>query len=210
MKNEWSGFKGKFWGEVFSSPTLRYLFGFYIFSNRHTRIMKKMIKSHLKDDSMLVDLGAGSGYFTILSAKCNRNASITAVDMSDMMLNRLRSSLIKKKLDKNVTILKENIEHTSIAANTADIIIISNVLHELKDPRDIVEEMNRILKPGGIILASEFLDNDFGRKFLSHHEDEVHGPYSEKEMFKYFNEKKYFKKVKIDKHINRLLCIVQK
>lgn len=210
MKNEWQGFKGKFWGKVFVSPFLRYVFGFYIFSNKHAKIIKKTIKENLKDGSTLVDLGSGSGFYTILSSKINENGKIIAVDLSNTMLGRLKETMEKKGIGKNVEIRNEDIEHTTIAENTADIIVLSNVLHELKDARDIIKEMNRILKPGGVIIASEFIDNDFGRKFLSHHQDEVHGPYSPVELREFFDESKFFSKIDIDAHLNRVLAIVRK
>ncbi|WP_054740279.1 class I SAM-dependent methyltransferase [Cellulosilyticum ruminicola] len=210
MKNAWSGFKGRFWGKVFASPSLRFIFGFYIFSNKHTRMMKKEIKVNFKGNTTLVDLGAGSGYFTSIAAKTNPNGKIIAVDLSDMMINRLKENLNKKGLGANVTIKKEQIEHTTIKDNSADVIILSNVLHELIDPKNIVNEMNRILKKGGIILASEFIDNPFGRKFLSHHDNEVHGPYSVEEIQHYFGKCGYFREVKIDTDTNRILAIIKK
>ncbi len=204
-------FKREIFGEkVFVSPFLRYVFGFYIFSNKHAKIIKNTLKENLKDNSTLIDLGAGSGFYTVLCSKLNKKCRIVSIDLSSTMLNRLKETLEKNKVGKNVKILKENVEKTSIEENSVDIVILSNVLHELKDPENIVVEMNRILKKGGIIIASEFIDNDFGRKFLSHHDNEVHGPYSESEVREMFEKDNRFSDIYINVHLNRVLAIVRK
>lgn len=207
--NDWSGFKGTFWGYVFRSPFLRYLFGFYIFSNKHGAIVRNLIKKRLKHGGYVVDLGAGSGYYTIMSASINPGVKVSAVDLSETMLNELKGQVARKKLQDQVVIYHENVEKTSIASNTADFIIASNLFHELITPNELIKEMNRLLKKGGVIVVTEFVDNDFGRKFLSHHNNQVHGPYSANEIKQYFVDNG-FSNIEVDEHHNRLLVIVHK
>jgi ubiquinone/menaquinone biosynthesis C-methylase UbiE len=208
-KTTWNGFKGKFWGFVFRSRIMRYLFGFYIFSNKHARQIKKTIKEKLKNGGYCVDLGAGSGFYTLMAAKVHAHAKIAAVDQSEVMLKQLKDLIHKNKLENRVEIYQENVENTSIASGVADLIIASNLLHELKTPDKFIGEMFRILKTDGTIVASEFVDNKFGKKFLSHHKEEVYGPYKLEDLKKYFLNQG-FKNINIGQDNNRLLAIVKK
>ena len=209
VENDWKGLKGRFWSSVFKSRTLRYILGFYIFSNKHAASSKKVLKEVLPEGGHVVDLGAGSGYYTVLATNINNNVRTTAVEISGVMLEKLKKEIQKRGLKERVTVLNENIEHTSIPSNSADLIILSNVLHEVVTPTSLIEEMNRILKKDGVILASEFYNNDFGRKFLSHHNDDVHGPYNVAELRGYFRAGN-FSNIEINHHRNRLLAIVKK
>jgi ubiquinone/menaquinone biosynthesis C-methylase UbiE len=138
VKNDWKGFKGRFWGYVFGSKFLRYVLGFYIFSNKHAAMIKSSLKEKLKNGGHFVDLGAGSGFYTVMATEINKNIKVSAVDISDVMLSKLKDQVEKKNLLNQVSIYKENVEKTSLPSGSADMIMASNLLHELTEPSNLM------------------------------------------------------------------------
>lgn len=209
IKNDWVGPKAKIWGFIFRSKPLRYVLGFYVFSNKQARVIKRLLRERLSKQGHVVDLGAGSGFYTAVAARMNKQVRVSAVDLSEAMLAKLEAQIEKKRLRDRVTIYRENVEQTSLRSNSADVIIASNLLHEVKTPMPLMKEMYRLVKDDGVVVATEFVDNPFGRFFLRHHNDDVHGPYGAEELRQAFIESG-FSRVRVDLDRNRLLAIVSK
>ncbi len=105
----------------------------------------------------IVDLGCGTGELSrLLSSHAER---LILVDQSETMLDRARSSLPEDHLEFRLGWL----EHLPSRDREADLIVASMVLHHMPDPLEALQEMRRVLKPGGMLLVAE----------LSHHEEEV-------------------------------------
>jgi len=57
-----------------------------------------------------------------------------------------------------------------------------NVFHELASPRAVLEEMLRVLKPGGWALVTDFRDTRISRLICRSHHEGSHGPFSVQEF----------------------------
>lgn len=102
---------------------------------------------------VVVDFGAGSGYYSLLVAP--KVSKVIAVDIQPEML-AIIDRKIKKNSIKNVELLLGKERDPGLKPSSVDSIILVDVYHELAFPREITRKMIEALKPGGRIIFVEF------------------------------------------------------
>lgn len=105
----------------------------------------------------LVDLGTGTGrVLEVLAPHCLTGIGI---DLSREMLDIARANLEKADL-RHCMVRQGDITQVPLAAGSADVVTIHQVLHYAADPAQVVAEAARILRPGGLLLAIDFAPHD--------------------------------------------------
>lgn len=102
----------------------------------------------------ILDLGAGVGYFTIPAAQ-KTDGTVYALDIERKMLEVLQQRVTANGL-KNVECIEGPIEQVPMKDESVDHIIASMVLHEINPLAKGLEEIKRLLKPGGKCLCMEW------------------------------------------------------
>jgi ubiquinone/menaquinone biosynthesis C-methylase UbiE len=120
--------------------------------------------SEFKVNSIL-DVGAGSGDFIAVLKNVFPKARITGVDPDGESLKEAT----KKYPD--CSFMEMNGEHLEFADNSFDLASISMALHHLPDIQKALNEMQRVVKPGGWIIVNELFSNNLN------HAQEVHKMY---------------------------------
>ncbi len=101
----------------------------------------------------VVDLGTGSGrMLTLLGRKAKMSIGL---DLSHNMLNIARSNVARAGLDK-VELRHGDIFATRLPEQSADLVLVHQVLHYLADPAAAVAEAARLVTPGGRLLIVDF------------------------------------------------------
>lgn len=109
----------------------------------------------------VVDLGAGSGFYTIESAKLvGPKGMVYAVDVQQDLLNKIKNSAGLVGLH-NIEIIWGNIEKiggTKLREGIADRVIISNTLFQVESTEydNLALEVKRILKINGKLLVVDW------------------------------------------------------
>ncbi len=123
---------------------------------------KNIAELGLTDGMKVVDMGAGSGFYTIEAAKkVGARGRVYAVDVQQDILSKLKNSASLAGLH-NVEVVWGNIEKiggTKLREALADRIIISNTLFQVAvaDRDNLALETKRLLKPGGKMLVVEWM-----------------------------------------------------
>ena len=112
----------------------------------------------LKDANLILDVGCGSGMVTRDIAHLTKG-KVVAIDGSKDMI-----SVAKKVLKdcRNVELKVGDAENLPFNDNTFDIVTCNLVLMWANNPQKVLCEMARVIKPGGVVLAS--LEPDYGGK----------------------------------------------
>jgi len=114
----------------------------------------------IKAGSTVVDLGAGTGYFTgRLADQVGPNGRVVAVDIQQGMLDRLRRNLEGRGFS-NVQIVLGKPGDPLIPPNYADLVLLVDVYHEIAQPEAMMEHVRRGLKPGGRVVVIEYRKED--------------------------------------------------
>lgn len=101
-------------------------------------------------ESTVVDVGAGTGQFTVAVAPvCAR---VIAVDVSDVMLDRLRAKVVEVGLS-NVEVVRAGFLSYEHRGDPADLVYSRYALHHLPDFWKVLalSRVRRMLRAGGVL-----------------------------------------------------------
>ncbi|WP_077720561.1 class I SAM-dependent methyltransferase [Novibacillus thermophilus] len=110
----------------------------------------------------VADLGAGSGYFTLPIAKATQT-NVYAVDIEPKMLDELKRRAAAANIH-HIQSVVSDLEDIPLKDDSVDKVMAAFVLHEVGNLSNALQEMKRILKPGGrgLVLEWEAVDTDVG------------------------------------------------
>ncbi len=111
--------------------------------------------------STVLDLGAGTGIFTRAWQAWGARLAVGCEPSPAMRREMLRDHAASGLAARGFAPVAGRAEQIPIAANCADVVWISNVLHHIKDADAWIAETRRVLKPGGLLLVRN-LFSDLG------------------------------------------------
>lgn len=105
---------------------------------------------------VLVDVGAGPGYFSVAAAPLVGPAGkVYAIDISLEMLMKLGQQIYAAGIT-NVEPVLSRETNIPLDGGIADAALLANVLHEAEDPGALLTEVRRMVKGGGRLLVVEW------------------------------------------------------
>jgi ubiquinone/menaquinone biosynthesis C-methylase UbiE len=105
----------------------------------------------------VVDVGAGTGYFSIPIARIIAPAGeVFAVDLQPEMLDLLASKLSGPDAPQNISLQQGSAAKLPLPDASADLVFFANIWHELDDTVAAVREARRLLTPAGKIAILDW------------------------------------------------------
>ena len=119
-----------------------------------------LIKSlPLSHDSVVADIGAGTGYFSFPIARRVPEGRVIAVDIQPEMLDMIEQRREQSGVT-NVETLLGSERDPGLPANAVDLILLVDAYHEFSYPAEMGQAMARALKPGGVLVLIEYRAED--------------------------------------------------
>jgi len=116
----------------------------------------------LRPGMFVADLGSGSGFYTLASAKAvGPEGKVFAIDIQKVLLSKVKDEANRAGLF-NVEIIWGDIEKsggTRLREESLDCIILSNILFQVSDREAVIKEALRILKKGGFSAVIDWSDS---------------------------------------------------
>jgi len=117
---------------------------------------KAVAALQLRTGDVVADIGAGSGYYTmLLSAAVGPKGRVYATDLQPEML-----ALIRKKVEarraSNVELVLGSATESRLPDAALDLALMVDVYHELSEPQAFLKSLQRAIKPGGRLVLIEF------------------------------------------------------
>ena len=111
----------------------------------------EMLRRHLGDYSSLVDAGCGTGYYSRNLLKSGQRG--LGFDISEKMIAKAREKkeALRQELDLSYEI--KDGENLDLTDNSFDRVISVGYLIHLEHPQIALNELYRVLKPGGILVG---------------------------------------------------------
>ena len=122
--------------------------------------VKNLKAFDLRENMIVADLGAGSGFYTIPVAKMVPLGKVYAIEIQKDFLTTINNKAKEAHLN-NIECLLGDVEKiggTKIKDKIIDAVIVSNVLFQVEDKNKFIEEIRRILKSGGKLLLIDWSD----------------------------------------------------
>lgn len=108
-----------------------------------------LVAAQFLTSGYILDIGTGPGLFPIEMAKNCPNVRIMGIDIeSELLIDGARRAK-KNGVDERVSFLKASAECLPFLDNTFDMVISTMSFHQWKNRQTGVNEMRRVLKPGG-------------------------------------------------------------
>lgn len=113
---------------------------------------------NLKKGQVVADFGCGAGFYSLAAAQfVADDGTVYAVDVMPDRLAVTQSSAQHAKL-KNITVVQADLEQPllGIEAAICDVVVISNILHQVSAKEALLRNAYQILKTGGQVLVVEW------------------------------------------------------
>jgi len=121
--------------------------------------VKNLKQFGLREDMVVADLGAGTGFYAISVAQMVPQGKVYAIEVQKDFLATIKNKAKEAHLN-NIECLSGDIEKiggTNIKDEIIDAVIISNILFQVENKDKFIEETKRILKPEGRVLLIDWL-----------------------------------------------------
>jgi precorrin-6B methylase 2 len=113
----------------------------------------------LKPESVVADIGAGTGYYSFRIAPITNKGKVYAVDVQQEMLQIMRDRKAKLN-DQVVEIVKGSSKSVNLPGNSIDLAFMVDVYHELEFPKEVLQSIYESLKKDGKLLLIEYRGED--------------------------------------------------
>jgi ubiquinone/menaquinone biosynthesis C-methylase UbiE len=119
---------------------------------------------HLKKDSRVLEIGCGSGLFSVEVARRVPAGHLGLFDLQAEMLERARRKIQAAGLGKVVGHTQGDARRLALPRGSFDVAFLVAVLGEVPEPRKCLRTLHRVLRPGGLLSITQHLpDPDFSR-----------------------------------------------
>jgi ubiquinone/menaquinone biosynthesis C-methylase UbiE len=138
------------------------------------RPRKDIVKeAGIREGFHVLDYGCGPGsYVKAVSEMVGESGKVYALDIHPSAVESVKRISEKNGLKNVETILSDR--KTGLPGESIDVVLLYDTFHDLEDPNGVLEELNRVLKPNGIL------------SFSDHHmkEDEIISKITDRKLFK--------------------------
>ena len=111
----------------------------------------QVTREYFRPDMQVLEIGCGTGTTAIHHAPHVRQ--IYAIDVSERMLDIAHRKAREAGVD-NITFARGTLPDATISSESFDAVLGLNVIHLMTNWRDVLTEVERILKPGGVFVSS--------------------------------------------------------
>eukprot|EP00879_Flechtneria_rotunda_P025475 GHRR01027074.1.p1 GENE.GHRR01027074.1~~GHRR01027074.1.p1 ORF type:complete len:347 (+),score=95.89 GHRR01027074.1:669-1709(+) len=109
---------------------------------------------------ILIDASCGTGLFTRLFARSCKFSGVVALDFSESMLQQAQQFFAEDPallISTPIVAVRADVGRLPFATGSVDAIHAGAAIHCWPNPQAAMAEISRVLKPGGVFVASTFL-----------------------------------------------------
>jgi len=103
----------------------------------------------------LLEIGPGPGYVGLEVLKKAPLANLTGIEISESMIKTAKLNAKEYHLENKVEYIKGNCDSLPFEENTIDGVFSNGSLHEWENPLKAINEIYRVLKPGGVFCITD-------------------------------------------------------
>lgn len=105
--------------------------------------------------STILDVATGTCDLAIASLRLNPE-KVTGVDISQRMLEEGRKKIYRKGLQEKIELVLGDSEQLPFSDGSFDAVMVAFGVRNFESPEKGIDEMYRVLKPGGVLMVLEF------------------------------------------------------
>ncbi|TDB61161.1 class I SAM-dependent methyltransferase [Arundinibacter roseus] len=116
-------------------------------------------KMPISANSVVADIGAGTGYYAFRIAAAVPQGKVIAVDVQQESVDFMKNKALQEGY-KNVEVVPGGEKSPNLPDNSVDLALMVDVYHELEFPHEMLQAIRRALKPDGKLLLLEYRTED--------------------------------------------------
>lgn len=122
------------------------------------RSIRSFLLQHIADEADVLDVGAGKGWATLLIARERPRCVVHGVDSEMAVVHQLSLKLRRLRRHGATRCCRCSAEQLAdvFGARTHDVTVSVHALHHYMDPFKALQNVRRVLRPGGTVLIAEF------------------------------------------------------
>jgi ubiquinone/menaquinone biosynthesis C-methylase UbiE len=106
---------------------------------------------------LILDLGTGTAQIPIELCRRDPKAQVVALDRAEHMLHLARDNVSRAGLGDRVRLEGGDAKALPYAADTFGAVISNSIVHHIPEPRGVLAEMVRVVRPGGCLFVRDLL-----------------------------------------------------
>lgn len=131
------------------------------------QMFSRLAYTKLENVRWVLDLGSGAGADQTGLLRRFRGARVVSVDCAEQMLMQTRRlRRIERPVDwwrrKRAHVLQAYLEQLPVRSESVDLLWMNDVLQWCEHPEQVMQEAQRVLRPGGLLLFSTLGPNSLG------------------------------------------------
>lgn len=115
---------------------------------------EKIAALSLPDGGMILELGSGTGNFTMIYSRHFHTASLFCVEPDEVMNRKAREKCDRLGLQ-NITIQQESAEHCHFPADPLSACVMMHALYTFEQPEVMLSKVFHQLQPGGYLIICD-------------------------------------------------------
>jgi arsenite methyltransferase len=111
--------------------------------------------AQIKQGDTVIDLGSGAGNDCFVARhECGPEGKVIGIDFTPAMIKKARENVDKLGYN-NVEFREGDIDNMPVSDGIADVVVSNCVLNLVPDKKQVIQEIFRVLKPGGHFSISD-------------------------------------------------------
>lgn len=160
---------------VFSDPEFA-----STYLSKHRKLLARLGKEYCAkllergfEEGMVIDVGCGFGEINLAIAERFPKSRHVGIDLSEPLLDSARESAARRNVADRVEFANADAQNIPYDADSFDVAFSLNMLHIVDEPLNMLDEIERVLKPGGMLYML-----DLRRSWLALFEKEIRASYT--------------------------------
>ncbi len=119
------------------------------------KALRRIVADLIEPEDVVLECACGTGLLsTVIAKKCKQ---LTATDFAPKMLKHAEKNCAEYK---NVQFRQADILSLDYPDNSFDKVVAGNVIHLLDEPMKALNELDRVCKPGGMLIIPTYMNKD--------------------------------------------------
>lgn len=119
------------------------------------KVLRRIVADFIEAEDTVLECACGTGLLsTVIAGKCRQ---LTATDFAPKMLKRAGKNCAAYN---NVQFMQADILSLDFPDNSFDKVVAGNVIHLLDEPLKALGELNRVCRPGGLLIIPTYMNRN--------------------------------------------------
>ena len=126
-----------------------------VINGKTHKALRQIVSDLIEPEDVVLECACGTGLLsTVIAGKCKQ---LTATDFAPKMLKRAEKNCAEYK---NVQFRQANILSLDYPDGSFNKVVAGNVIHLLDEPMKALNELDRVCKPGGMLIIPTYMNKD--------------------------------------------------